>query len=1000
MNTLKQTLIAFTGAALLTGCTSVTVPAATTPTAYRANHPVVAQPDGNLLVEAEEFQPANDAWSAKAWGENYYAATFANSFLSRKAFLGATEQAEGQASVRVHVPRAGRYLVLVRYEAAYRFETQFRVRVEQNSKTALDRLYGARKNLKIWAFSQKLKAEHAWSWGASENIVWEGHDAYANLKPGIATITLTTGKQPAPAAKRHIDCLLLTTDEEQVKMRIEKERYLPLDGMLTQAGDVFVRVTNRGDAELTFASGSAIGGGNWQQHSPYWVHLRNWPKVNVKVAPGKTSNWVEVGGTMDTLNDGQWNFTGNGKYRAEFAVKGADGKLAPIAAFEGDGTLRLAADADTRYSGKLRTQEQVLYDLMAEVKKEPLRGRLPKETLLYAHTFAPGLSPKYDRAVEEFRTLFGLQDTSRKTGSYIDVRSVPTAKLAEYCNNLGPRAQQIRCVSLGDEISLPKPPGATATVSMIAWLKSRRLKPADVLPRAANWDAIKYEPTDSAKTARPGVYYWSRRYQHHYGIQAIKQRTDILRKHLPNAGIGANYSPHYPAPHRYLGEVHKWVTIFREEGMTQPWSEDYIFQMPVATQQMNNINLDLLRAGVRGKPNQKIHYYCMPHWPGQLPENWRRLFYGALGHGMQVVNLFEFRPVHAAYTENHCSNPETYRTILRSFRELGQFEDIIQSGRKRPAKAALWFSETGDIWGDNDGSFAAGKRTLYAAFIQQGTPLDFVIEGDDLSQYKGLMLTDAHVSRAASKKIADWVRAGGQLMTTAGAGMFDELNQPNKILMNLRGIQSSTLIAPENAQIEMVKQDLPFAAPVSSVKFPKPPNAQGTAAEAQAFPVYAAHERLTLQSTPPPMATFADNSPAILYHKQGKGAVGHFAFLPGLSYFAPATPKVPVDRGTTANASAHLIPTKFHPIVTRLFQTPNRHITCSETLVEANIIDSPKGSVVILTNWSGGPVEALEVTLPADLAGKKIKAASGAAFQKTDEKITLDINVAETLIFR
>ena len=26
----------------------------------------------------------------------------------------------------------------------------------------------------------------------------------------------------------------------------------------------------------------------------------------------------------------------------------------------------------------------------------------------------------------------------------------------------------------------------------------------------------------------------------------------------------------------------------------------------------------------------------------------------------------------------------------------------------------MWFSETGDIWGDNDGSFAAGKRTLCA----------------------------------------------------------------------------------------------------------------------------------------------------------------------------------------------------------------------------------------------------------------------------------------------
>jgi hypothetical protein len=140
---------------------------------------------------------------------------------------------------------------------------------------------------------------------------------------------------------------------------------------------------------------------------------------------------VEVGGTMDTLNDGQWNFTGNGKYRAEFAVKGADGKLAPIAAFEGDGTLRLAADADTRYSGKLRTQEQVLYDLMAEVKKEPLRGRLPKETLLYAHTFAPGLSPKYDRAVEEF------SHAVRPTGYIPQNRFVHRRPQRAYCQARG-----------------------------------------------------------------------------------------------------------------------------------------------------------------------------------------------------------------------------------------------------------------------------------------------------------------------------------------------------------------------------------------------------------------------------------------------------------------------------------------------------------------------------------------------------------------------------------
>ncbi len=105
----------------------------------------------------------------------------------------------------------------------------------------LDRLYGARKNLKIWPFSQKLKTEVAWDWGASENVVWEGHDAFVDLQPGVATITLAADKQSEPAAKRNVDLVMLTTDVEQVRMRIEKESYLPLDGLLTQSGDVFLR---------------------------------------------------------------------------------------------------------------------------------------------------------------------------------------------------------------------------------------------------------------------------------------------------------------------------------------------------------------------------------------------------------------------------------------------------------------------------------------------------------------------------------------------------------------------------------------------------------------------------------------------------------------------------------------------------------------------------------------------------------------------------------------
>ena len=84
---------------------------------------VTVQPDGLYVCEAEEFQagahPAGTSgWTARRWGENYYAATFANAFLSRKAFLGAPEQCDdAAASIHLDVEKAGRYLVLVRYEA-------------------------------------------------------------------------------------------------------------------------------------------------------------------------------------------------------------------------------------------------------------------------------------------------------------------------------------------------------------------------------------------------------------------------------------------------------------------------------------------------------------------------------------------------------------------------------------------------------------------------------------------------------------------------------------------------------------------------------------------------------------------------------------------------------------------------------------------------------------------------------------------------------------------
>ncbi|MAE60124.1 MAG: hypothetical protein CMJ49_02080 [Planctomycetaceae bacterium] len=991
---------------------------------YRAlDQAVIAQPDGSIIAEAEEFiiQDAK-GWQAKSWGENYYAATFANCFLSRKAFLGAPATCDRTvATINVNVPAAGKYLALVRYEAAYRFETQFTVRITQDGATVLDRKYGARANPKIWAFGQKIKPEVAWGWGAVENVVWEGHDAHVDLQPGTATITLIADRQSGDAANRNIDLVMLTTDEADVLHRIENERYLPLDGLLTQAGDVHARLTNHSSSPVTLTFRPC------RQHSPYWVHLRSWPESILLTADdNQTTDWLEVGSLLDSLNDGQWAPTAEGDdldYTLEIGLRNAAGEIESINRFRFDiANPELTYHADTRYSRRVGLTQDVLFKLLADLKSKPLHGQRPRRTVIHGYTFGSNRenSPEVARAVEEFVDLFALATilsgghtvaagTPQAPRGYTDAlysgydytfeakTTAATKKLKELTEQ--GIAGLIHTVSLGDEIGLPTPE-ADDHEGFRNWAQSRGLTLTDLIPGGdGEWSDIQYNPDDKSN---PRVFYYSRRYRQEFGIAAQKGLTDLIRQYLPNAGIGANYSPHHSSA--YVGNVHKWVTLFREEGMTQPWSEDYIWQLPVGTPQMSALLLDTFRAGTRPHPQQKIHFYVMPHTPGNTPAQWRRQFYSDLAHGMKVVNLFEFRPVQTANTENHTSDPAMFHQVLKSFYEMGGFEDIIQDGQVRWGNAGFWMSETGDAWDNSRNPLAAAKRSLYIAMLHQQLATDIVVEADavdgTLDDYAVLYLADQNVSTIASQKIAEWVHSGGKLFATAGAGMYDQFNRPNNILRALLGVEESSFDLPEDSYVQFIKQDIRFAKPIDVVTWTADH-------QTHEMPIFAVRSRITATSADV-RGTFTDGSPAVTRRAVGQGSATYVAFAPGLSYFYPAIPRRPVDRGSTDDAMSHFMPTDFDSGAAALIGsvaagTP-RPVERSHSLVDARMVESESGIVIPLINWTDQPVRNLIVTINTDRSISKVESASGRRVSVRQETgriiVTLNLKIADALILR
>ncbi|MCX8139779.1 MAG: hypothetical protein N3E46_08855 [Gemmataceae bacterium] len=750
-----------------------------------------------LLAEAEDFT-IKSGWEIVPYRENYFACTFAITFLSRMACLGAPEQlSPGQTAIAeqtIHVPYEDTYELLVRYEQPYDFSCEFTVEVEQKGKVAARWDCGRLQDPKIWAFNNhKREPMVRYSWSATDNIVWQ-HPGQVRLEGGAATLRLLAtaqlegGRPRRQAARRHVDVVCLTNDRAGME-RQKKTGYLEFDGWLVQDGDLFLRITNPADAPAPVAVTLPP---MQAQHSPYWVHVREWPTTLVLrqgravtetayqlagprsqqvrsehlapllpwpkvipeeqyLRPGDRSAWVPLGQSCDALNTGQWAaqvqyFRPSAKGQPPKGGKPRDSQEVYLryefGIPDGQGGIRVIKDVTVR--APLAERTAYTFDIPGCVHPNPALANILKQRYWLPHIRTQKEALAYLLAevkkfppvgrVPERLLIYGISAGDTEEGRQLALALGDNTTVGGRGKKRGLIAHWGNTDLKWIEQQVTKRAGGLSDVLIVSYGDEIHL-PADKMTDAefAAWlqaRGVQYDgPIRFTNDRNDPLFYYSQLAAKEKGGARYAAATAYYKTH--GVLTGANYSPHA----NYLVSEIDYIRPFKLRAMSMPWTEDYAWQVAEFSPQVVGYLLSGLRAGAK-YDRLPIHMYVMPHSPGQIPREFRQSFYCSIAHGAKIINYFTATPLSVAYTENYVDTEDLpmWRMIHRCTHEAGIFEDYVVDGWVRPGRVALLLSSVDElITGVNNFSLALHnneRKALYFALRHAQVPVDFLSEDD------------------------------------------------------------------------------------------------------------------------------------------------------------------------------------------------------------------------------------------------------------------------------
>ena len=957
-----------------------------------------------VVAEGEAFLPQGKGWAVAPMDESYASHGYGGMWLTHGACLGAAADTKDEVAVQtVTIPAAGAYRVWSKYQAPPYFNYLHKIEVVQNGKKVFEHVYGKKGTDRLWSFSGESN-ELWWFWGVDHDAA----EAPKNLVPlaaGTAEIRLVTVANPAPAGKRFVDFVVLTTEPADTYQGFKPNKVAsPFTLEALAQTKLFIRFKNNAAAPAKLKINTPIG----HYQPDYAARSTEIPEAG-PVPPGQWSPWVNIGPFCRLVHDEGIIVSlpgASGPIEIE-AARDAAGKEPAGAVKLPDGeTFMVPLDIvwnkqKTIFASQTRAEE--LTRLAKTTWRTRNGGRKP-QSILYYGAFNQ-LDRPWAAALKDalgYNTLLPDAYPHAAVDGYHQHCHNPD-ELKRYVATLSDAQKKaFKVMSFGDEISLGEINWADPAMQtkFTAWLKARGVTAADLGGLAP--DAAKL--ADRATNRRVGWYAQTFNEEERFGF--YRDLTTQAKALLgPQVETSANYSPHHMP--MYYGPIYQWIDIFKQNGMTMYWAEDYVFSVPMPPQSISWM-LATVRCGVKYN-KQKVHFYVMPHAPGQRADFLRRSMIYAPGAGVNHVDNFWVAPPES-FTENSVAwgYTDTFQAIHESIYDTAEAEPLLTGAAVRPGRVAVLLSKATDhnerlaqIPKAQDALMATCKNApattqqiigrveaqmLYLALLHGQHRVDLVTEDDIamdniLSKYDVLHVAGEWIDHRVPGKLEAWVKNGGVLYASGGLGLFNEFNEADPALLKVLGLTSAE--TAKNLAVIRPVLELPVAPPIGEIAF-----------EGGKIPAVGLKQVL-VPSDAKVLGTWADGKPAVTVRELGKGKAFAVGTLAGCAYMRTALAVNPFPRGGNL---CPITPTTFDPAAGKLTRLGvdaklvEEPAVCDNPFVEAIVMDGPAGSVVTLANWTAEPVKNLsvKVRLPAKpKEAKSVQAGKAVPAEFKDGVLTL-----------